>query len=230
MALAVGGSITSSTNTSNQSSGGTTTVGYNSTTGSDRLLIVNVAFWNNGGAAAGCSGITYGGVAMTLVTNSRQLSTGNKFLTEQWYLVAPATGTNNVVATVGGQCDKLGLAVLSFTGADQTNPIDVNGKTSGTSGTVTQSITTTVAGTIMTDSVSHLSANTATANSHSLIYNDGASGAGMASQYGTAASAGTNSLSWTYPDPGDEWAYSVLAVRPSSGSPAANTAAFFALF
>lgn len=230
MALAIGGTISSTTNTSNQSTGGTTSTSF-PTSGSNRLLIVNVAFWNNGGTAAGCSGITYAGVGMTLVPGSRQNSAGNKFLTEQWYLIAPATGSNSLVAMVGGQCDKLGLALLSFTDADQTNPIDVNGKTSGTSGTVTQSITTTVAGTIMTDSVSHLSANTASSNTGSLIYNDGAVGMGAASQYASMASAGSNSMSWTYPDPGDEWAYSVLAVRPAgSPPPATNQSAFFQMF
>ena len=208
------------TNTTNQMAGGTTTLSM-TLSGTADALYVMVSFWNNGGTAAGCSGVTWNGVAMTFVTGSGQNSTSDKFRTEAWRIVAPATGTHDIVATVGGQCDKLGFAATSFIGADQTTPTDVVGTTSGTAGSVTTNITTTVANTIMLDSVSHLSANTASASSNTQIYNDGAVGMGAAAQYGTAASAGTNSMSWTYP-PGDEWAYTLLAVRPAGGAAAVS--------
>jgi hypothetical protein len=207
----------STTNTTNQTTGGTTTLSM-TLGGSADVLYVEISFWNNGGAAAGCSGVTWNSSAMTFVggTNSVNGTTGH-FRTEFWRIVAPTTGTHNIIATVGGQCDKLGIAATSLIGADQTTPTDTFATAFGTTGSVTTTISTTVSNTIMLDGVCHLSANTASANSGTSVYNDGAVGAGVAAQYGTAVSNGTNNMTWTYPDPGDEWAYMVLAVRPSTG-------------
>ena len=216
MALAFD-AVAHTTNTTNQTSGGTTTYSHTVGSGSNLLLIVAVSFWSNGSSSAGLSGLTYNGTSMTLVSGTAQTSSSGAFYTAIYALPAPVTGTNSIVATVAGQCDKLGLASISFTGADQTTGIDAAGGTIGTSGTVTQSLTTTAASEYLVDAVSHLSANTASSNSNTSIYNDGAVGAGTASQYGSAASAGSNSMSWTYPDPGDQWAYSVAAVKAASG-------------
>lgn len=210
------------TNTTHQSLGGTTTVSH-TCTGSNLALIVSIAMWNNGGTAAGCSGVTYNGTAMTKVTGSGQNSSGGKFYTEQWYLIAPSTGANNIVATVGGACDKLGVAGVSFTGADQTNPIDVNTTASGTGSSVTASLTTTAASEYLVDAACRLSANTATSNSGTSVLNDGAVGAAMAVQYASAASSGSNSMSWTYPAGADEWAYSVLAVKAAAAGTTAHS-------
>lgn len=223
MALAID-ATSSGVNITNQTAGGTTTVSH-TCTGSNRVLIVSISTWNNGGTGTGCSGVTYNGVAMTAIGNSTG-STGTttgQFYTEQWRLVAPATGTNNIVATVAGKTDKLGVAAISFTGADQTTGIDVSGKTFGTSGTVTQSVTTTAASEYLVDAVCHLSANNPTSSTGTQILSSATAGTSTAAQYGTAISAGSNALSWTYPDPGDEWAYSVLAVKPDAGTPAVAT-------
>lgn len=204
----------STTNVGSQTTGGTTTLSFAIGASANRLLIVSISYWNNGGTAAGCSGVTFNGTAMTLVSGSAINSVGGKFRTEQWYLIAPTNTTANIVATVGGQCDKLGLAATSFFGVNQTTPVDANTSASGTAASVTASITTNNGSEYMVDCVCHLSANTASSSTNTSIYNDGAVGAGVAAQYGLSAAAGSSSMSWTYPDPGDEWAYSVLAVKP----------------
>lgn len=219
MALAVD-ATSSGVNITNQTAGGTTTVSH-TCTGSNGILIVSISAWNNGGTGTGCSSVTYNGVSMTAVGNSTG-STGTttgQFYTEQWRLVAPSTGTNNIVATVAGKTDKLGVAAISFTGADQTTGVDVSGRTFGTSGTVTQSVTTTAASEFLIDAVCHLSANNPTSSTGTQILSSATAGTSTAAQYAAAASAGSNSMTWTYPDPGDEWAYSVLAVKATGGGP-----------
>lgn len=152
---------------------------------------------------------------MSLVSGST--SSNADFYTEIWSLLAPTSGTANIVATVLGKTDKLGLTAISFTGGNTSTVIDVSGAATGTSGTVTASLTTTLNSEYLFDAVSHLSANTASSSTGTQIYNDGAIGAGMASQYKTAPASGSNSMSWTYPDPGDKWAYSVVAIKAAGG-------------
>lgn len=62
------------------------------------------------------SSITYGGVSLTLL---RATPDGGGGGLETWYLNAPATGTNNVVVTMGGITDDVSAHAASFTGVKQ---------------------------------------------------------------------------------------------------------------
>lgn len=220
MALAID-ATSSGINTTNQTAGGTTTVSH-TCTGSNLVLIVSISTWNNGGTGMGCSGVTYNGTAMTMLGNS---AVSGQFYTEQWRLVAPSAGTHNIIATVSGKTDKLGLAGISFTGADQTTGVDVSTGTTGTVATVTASLTTTSASEYLVDVVNHLSANTPTSHSGTTIMSDATNGVDTSSQYAAAVSSGTNSMNYVYPDPGDAWAYSVLAVMAGTTSAASSSTA-----
>lgn len=85
--------------------------------GSDRLL--NVLPIVASGATA--SGVTYNSVAMTAggTTMTDESSRTYTF----WYLVAPATGANNVVISVTASVFIRGTCA-SYTGVDQTTPIN----------------------------------------------------------------------------------------------------------
>jgi hypothetical protein len=93
------------------------------------------------GAATACSGatsVTYGGVAMTLLTSA----TTSTVRTELWYLLAPPTGTNNVVVTAPVPT-ALTATSMSFTGALQsapTNKVNTTGNNSVPSLAVTSPI------------------------------------------------------------------------------------------
>jgi hypothetical protein len=202
----------------NQLAGGTTTYAHTVTSNTNGLIALAVGAWNNGGTGTGLSGATYAGTAMTKITASSSLTAGGTFYTEIWYLIAPSTGTNNIVATVSGKTDTLGLSSLSLTGVSQTTPVDTAGTFTGTTGIYTKSITTTAALDWMLDITSHLSANTANSNTGGTsIFNNATGGVGNASQYGIATSAGANSMTWTYPDVGDTGTYSIAAFLASGG-------------
>lgn len=214
----------SAINVTAQTAGNTTTLSYTVGSGSNRLLIVNISTWNNGGTGAGCTSVTYGGTAMALV----QAGVANgPFYTEQWRLVAPTSGTANIVATVSGKTDKLGMGVISFASADQTTGIDVSTNAIGTSGTVTASVTTTAANEYLVACMSHLSANVSSSKTGTAIYEDASNGTDTAAQYILATTAGSNSLTYTMPDPGDGWSYSLLAVKNSGGVAPSPTNLFF---
>ena len=59
--------------------------------GSDRLLVVATAIYDS--TPSTVSGITYNGVALTKINHRTQTNSR----AEMWYLLAPDTGTNNVV-------------------------------------------------------------------------------------------------------------------------------------
>lgn len=96
-------------------------------TGSNLILFVGVRGTSTNGSI---TGVTYNGVAMTEV--ARVLETGGNIYNYLFYLIAPATGTNNVV--VSSNSNSLITAVsASFTGAKQSSQPDASGTNSGAS-------------------------------------------------------------------------------------------------
>lgn len=85
-------------------------------TGSDRILIVTVGM----DADTTCTA-TYNGVSMTEIGNAQRSAGGVK--TFLFYLIAPATGSNNIVATLGTST-KVASGAVSYTGAKQSGQPD----------------------------------------------------------------------------------------------------------
>ena len=88
------------------------------------------------------TGATYNGVAMTLVDKLTPGGINNRW-SYLFYLVAPATGSNNVVVSASGS-HFLGFGAVSYTGASQTGVPDATNKQSGGAAitTLTTSVTT----------------------------------------------------------------------------------------
>jgi hypothetical protein len=94
--------------------------------GADRFLIVSVAIGSMCGDASvpTVTGITYAGAPLKPV----DVITGtpcaaNATHSEQWQLVAPAMGTNDVAIALSGPGQTLHGGALIFTGVDQTTPV-----------------------------------------------------------------------------------------------------------
>lgn len=115
MALAYDSSATSNT-------GSASSLTYSHTcSGVDRILLVQV--WC--GSNRTISSITYNGVSMTELSTLTGGSIGAGERTAVYYLIAPATGANNVVVTLSG-ATSIASNSASYTGVDQTNPIDAS--------------------------------------------------------------------------------------------------------
>jgi hypothetical protein len=94
--------------------------------GANRLLVVGVAIRNANNVV---TGVSYAGKSLTLL--QARNNHDNAVRVEQWYLVAPPSGTGNVTVTLSGGAKVVGGAV-SFTGANQVSPfrgLAVNGST-----------------------------------------------------------------------------------------------------
>ena len=85
-------------------------------TGSNRILVVAIGM----DADTTCT-VTYNGVSMTEIGNAQRSVGGVK--TFLFYLIAPTTGTNNIVATLGTST-KVASGATSYTGAKQSGQPD----------------------------------------------------------------------------------------------------------
>lgn len=102
--------------------------------GSRRVLVVWVHTYDSGTA----TGVTYNGVSMTEVGTAQAIGSDNL---QAFRLIAPATGANNIVASLSAS-KRATIFGISLTGADQTTQPDSNNKASATSASATSTITT----------------------------------------------------------------------------------------
>lgn len=80
-------------------------------TGSDLVLLVHVL-----STSSGTTGVTYDSVAMT--QQGSEYTFNNGYKASLWYLIAPSTGANNVVATVSSSSNVF-VNVVSYKNANQ---------------------------------------------------------------------------------------------------------------
>ena len=114
-----------------QASGTTLTVAHTVTTNSNRGLWV--ATVNRNAGVGTITGVTYAGSAMTQLGTTIAVANGDVKL---WFLLAPATGTNNIVATCSAD-RAMTLGGMSFYDLDQATPNGTVSQGAGLSRTVT---------------------------------------------------------------------------------------------
>ena len=198
-------------------------------TGSNLVLIVGTSVESDSApnTAQTVSGITYNGVALTKII-SKYITGNTDNGCELWYLIAPSTGANNVVVTYTGQVDGSFGGALSFTGVDQSNPVDTSGSNETLVGTsVAKAITTGVTDAMLV-SICHAgnSINTMTVDgSQTQVYSEGVTGdcyAGMSYRLVTTATSYTTT--WTL-IANDDMALSVVSLKPLVASVTVKTLA-----
>ena len=91
----------------------------------NRCLVVGVSILATGTV----TGITYAGVAMTF----ERAEAEGVYRAEIWRLVAPATSSNTVEVTLSGASTMV-VNVASYSGVDQSSPVDVTDGAHGISG------------------------------------------------------------------------------------------------
>lgn len=88
--------------------------------GSDRILLVAAMCPPDSGSYTGNS-CTYNGVSMTEINHVSVSNGTSDWHISLWYLIAPATGANNIVFN---GTFTYAFAAASYTGVNQTNPVD----------------------------------------------------------------------------------------------------------
>lgn len=202
----------------------TSTTGFtwNHTVGSgtDRILIVGVSSKDTTDADRVVSGVTFNGVAMTNIRTDD--NTGDNVTSDAWYMVAPPVGTYAVAVSFAGTVSNAIAGAVSFTGVDQSNPIDAQtGGSTSNSSTVSTSIVTTTASTIVMDVFSNSNDSSITPDaSQTQRWMDGfpaTFGGGASTE--AAASAGSVAMDWSGGSSFTDWAHTVIALRDSNAPP-----------
>lgn len=96
--------------------------------GTNRLLRVNVMHYDS---SDDVSGVTYNGVAMTAVPSGD--ATNGQYWLSTFYLIAPDTGTHDVIVTVTGNVFDIGITAVSYTDVHQSVPLGTAVTATGTS-------------------------------------------------------------------------------------------------
>lgn len=109
-------------------------------TSANRLLIAVVQYRSD---VITLNSISYGGSAMTLLQSDNVTGTPQNVFFAYYYLVAPATGSNNFTFSVTGSGNDLNLVAYAFAGAFQGAPTLIN---KSTQGAATQTATVTALG------------------------------------------------------------------------------------
>lgn len=181
-------------------------------TGADRYLVVGISMLS---LAQSVSGITYNGVAMTLI--GTQASVTGAARVELWGLVAPATGSNTIAVTLTGAIASAGCAT-SFTNVNQSVPTEAFNSAQATNvgaADATVNVTTVADNDMTVDIVCSDDASiTVGAGQTERANVTGAGGSGAMSTEGPVSPAGSTTMSWTAVGALATWAIGSVALRP----------------
>ncbi len=191
--------------------GTSVTISHTTTSASNREMVVGVSIRETGTTAV--SSMTYNGVSLTF--KGSVLSAGAKV--EIWSLVAPSSGTNNLVVNLNNAGGGTNVGVMTFTGVDQTTPLGAFGSASGdaTSGSATVSSATgdLVIGAVAVKDINQdLIPGGSQTERWDLFTGTEANGGGS-----TAAGAASVNMSWTW-TAGTNWAIGGVSVHQSTNT------------
>lgn len=179
--------------------------------GAERMLIVGVALRKNGPVV---SSVTYGGVGLTLIAS--QLDGGADHRAELWYLLAPTSGTANIVVTLSATVDATAGAI-SFAGVNQTAPLGSVAGSQGTDQTPSVTIVSAV-GEVVADVMSANGDSGAVAvganQTQQWNQNTGTSDANEFGAQSTEAGAASVTMSWSLTN-ANKWAILAVPIKPS---------------
>lgn len=192
-----------SSSSGSASSAGSVTVSH-TCSGSDRLLIACISSVVPGDTV---TSVTYNGVSMTLVD---KVPTQSNVETYMYYLLGPATGTNDIVVTSSATPLILLCAAASYTGVLQSGFPDAQSSDIGAGASMTGTVTTVATGCWMVMS--------AYGNSAGLSAGSGATQRAVTTRQGVFDSNGTVSVgsnSMTVNCNSDAYGYILASFAPS---------------
>lgn len=182
--------------------------------GTNRLLHVDVETYDADGVTdCVVSGITFNAIALTKATSTVGIS-GTNNMSESWYLIAPATGSHNVVTSVAGTCSFLTHSFIALNGAHQSSQPDALGggtcSTTLTTDICTASITTATKNAWTVSAVALETCGDTNVRNASLRSDSGC----YADATGDASPATAATHLWTDGAASERWVYSAVAYKP----------------
>lgn len=219
--------ISTTTSTTN-----TTSLSLNHTaSGSNRLAVVILHIMRNATGGIAVTSATYGGNAMTerATIEFSHAGTSKTYRVSIYTYVAPPTSSTAVAFTLDQNSLASVVAVMSFTGVDQTTPYDANNTAQVTGPTNAPSVTVTtgvanawvVGGTHMRGGdTDPFTAGTGVEEKYDLESGTDTTGdIGAAGGYRAATSTGGYALAWTA-SASDHGVIAAISIRPASGGTA----------
>lgn len=194
----------------------TVAVAHTSTVGSTLLLICATFNDGNQNSNPTQSLVASSGNAPVklVVANS---GAGKDTRSEIWYQLAPPTGSSVTYTLTFSNINYVGMAISSWTGTDTVAPTISNSAT-GTSATISNSVTTVADNSFVLDCLSNEQQATVNAAQTKIGETTNQSYQWGAASYKTTAvtPAGSQAMSWTA---GNNWAQSIVAFAPSTSAP-----------
>lgn len=123
---------------SNSTASSTTLTMAHTTSGSNRLLVVACDSNESSTSSTIISGVTYNGVSMNLLGS---VADSFGYYTYFFYLVAPATGANNIVVTRSSSGGIMATG-MSYTDVNQSSPFGATVTNTGGGATMSATLTT----------------------------------------------------------------------------------------
>ena len=185
--------------------------------GSDRFLLVSVQLGTNcpAGVVPNITSVAYNGVALTQLATIVGTPCGmTTTRSDQWQLVAPATGTHNVVVSLGGQAQSVHSGAMAFTGIDPSTPVRSSMKASGTGASSTVTVVS-ASGDLVVNTVGQGTSITAPGSGQTqrYLHNSDSSNTLNNSAGSTAPGAAMVTMTWTF-GAVDEWQTISTSLRP----------------
>jgi hypothetical protein len=180
--------------------------------GDNRLLVVTVC--QRAGSGTSCSGVTYGGVALTNKGGCQQGIGVTYPRISMWYLLAPAAGSANIVVTLGGN-DYFEAGAVDFVNVHQTTPLGTLVNAYAAAGPAVVTLTGST-GDLLIDGVAYLNigANAAAGSGQTQRWS-ASSDANWKGAGSTAPAPGQVDMRWTLPANG--YAACAVAVKTVGG-------------
>ncbi|MFV1965127.1 MAG: DUF4347 domain-containing protein [Pirellulaceae bacterium] len=181
------------------------------TSGSNRLMLVGISFGHDSGDSV--SSVTYNGTSLSLV-GARDNNNSSDSRVEIWSLVAPDTGTHDVVVNFSGTNHRgATIGVMSFTGVDQPTALgsfaSAEGDSSSPSATVASSANEMVFGVVAFDDTTDWDLTPGAGQTERWdLFQDQANGGGS-----TEAGSASVVTSWSVPTSG-KWVAAGVSVKP----------------
>ncbi len=200
-----------------QGIGSSVTVSH-TTAGANRLMLVGISMGNPAGNSV--ASVTYNGVALTFVGMHAIGIAPDEARVEVWALVAPSTGTHNVVVNLAGpNAGGTTVGVMTFTGVDQATPLGTFVSDAGNAANGTVNVSSAA-----DELVFGVIAVEAGVSDYELVPGSGqterwdlfeaeANGGGS-----TAAGASSVAISWTF-DAANQWAIGAVPIHAANTAP-----------
>ncbi|MGB6045519.1 MAG: DUF4347 domain-containing protein, partial [Pirellulales bacterium] len=179
------------------------------TSGTSRLMLVGVSM--DAQTSASVTSVTYNGSALSLVGTIQD--TGSNVRVELWQMVAPATGTHDVVVSFSQSMTEGGIAgVMTFNGVDQTTPLGSFASAQGIGTTASVNVSTDVGDLVFStmgvdggtdDALNHAAGQT----EYWETFQPGTEGAGSTK----LATSTSETMSWTFLS--NQWAIGAVSVK-----------------